>query len=93
VVGSAAALTIEDDGPSPSEKELRGMFSPFAKLKHRPKLGLELTKLADLAFRSEGYITAGAREPHGLRIVVTLPVSPPGASGDGPGVPLSQQGV
>ncbi len=93
VVGSAAALTIEDDGPSPSEQELLGMFSPFTKLKHRPKLGLELTKLADLAFRSQGYITAGAREPHGLRIVVTLPVSPPGRSGDGPGVPLSEQGV
>ncbi|MGB8332492.1 MAG: hypothetical protein WCE62_20375 [Polyangiales bacterium] len=93
VVGSAAALTIEDDGISPTDKELETLFSPFSKLDRRPKLGLDLTKLADLACRSGGYVMAGAREPHGLRIVVTLPVAPRGASGDGPGMPLSEQGV
>ena len=93
VVGSAAALTIEDDGASPSENELRVLFTPFTKLDRRPKVGLELTRLADLAARSSGYVTAGAREPHGLRIVLTLPVADGPASGDGPGVPLSKKGM
>ncbi len=93
VVGSAAALTIEDDGTSPSEKELRMLFTPFAKLDRRPKVALELTKLADLAARSGGYVTAGTRDPHGLRIVLTLPVEERAASGDGPGVPLSKKGM
>lgn len=93
VVGSAAALTIEDDGASPSDKELRALFAPFTKLDRRPKVGLELTRLADLASRSGGYVTAGVREPHGLRIVLTLPVSNGTTSGDGPGVPLSKKGV
>ena len=93
VVGAAAALTIEDDGASPSEKELRALFTPFTKLDRRPKVGLELTRLADLAARSGGFVTAGAREPHGLRIVMTLPVAEGPASGDGPGVPLSKKGI
>jgi signal transduction histidine kinase len=93
VVGAAAALTIEDDGARPSEKELRVLFTPFTKLDRRPKVGLELTKLADLASRSGGYVTAGVREPHGLRIVLTLPVADGAASGDGPGVPFSKKGV
>ena len=93
VVGSAAALTMEDDGASPANKELRALFTPFTKLDRRPKAGLELTKLADLAARSGGYVTAGVREPHGLRIVLTLPVAVPAASGDGPGVPLPKKGM
>ena len=93
VVGSAAALTIEDDGASPSDEELRALFTPFAKIDRRPKAGLSLTKLADLSSRSGGYVTAGVREPHGLRIVLTFPVTAGEASGDGPSVPLSKKGV
>jgi K+-sensing histidine kinase KdpD len=93
VVGSAVALTIEDDGASPSGKELRALFAPFTKLDRRPKVGLELTALADLASRSGSYVTAGVRDPQGLRVVLTLPVSDGAASGDGPGVPLSKKGV
>lgn len=93
VVGSAAALTVEDDGASPTDKELRMFFTPFAKIDRRPKIGLNLTKLADLASRSGGYVAAGVREPRGLRIVLTLPVTAAEASGDGPGVPLSKKGM
>jgi signal transduction histidine kinase len=93
VVGSAAALTIEDDGASPSEKELCALFTPFTKLDRRPKVGFELTRLADLASRSGGYVTASVRDPHGLRIVLTLPVSNGAASGNGPGVPLPKKGM
>lgn len=93
VVGSAAALTIEDDGVSPSEDDLRVMFTPFAKLDRRPNVKLGLAKMADLASRSDGFVTAGVREPHGLRIVLTLPIDEGGPSGDGPGVPLAKQGV
>jgi len=93
VVGSAAVLTIEDDGVSPSEQDLRTIFTPFAKIDRRPNVKLGLAKMADLAFRSAGFVTAGAREPHGLRIVLTLPVDGDAPSGDGPGMPLPQQGV
>jgi len=93
VVGSAAVLTIEDDGVSPSERDVRTIFTPFAKIDRRPNVKLGLAKMADLAFRSAGFVTAGLREPHGLRIVLTLPVDGDAPSGDGPGVPLSQQGV
>lgn len=93
VVGSAVAVTIEDDGASPSDKEVRALFAPFTKLDRRPKVSLELTALADLASRSGAYVTAGVRDPHGLRIVLTLPVSDGTPSGNGPGVPLSKKGV
>jgi K+-sensing histidine kinase KdpD len=93
VVRSAAALIIEDDGTNPSDEELRAFFTPFAKIERRPKVGLGLTKLADLASRFGGHVTAGVREPHGLRIVLTLPVVGDPASGDSPGVPLSKKSV
>lgn len=93
LVGSAAVVTIEDDGVSPSDKDLRVMFAPFAKLHRRPNAQLGLTKLADLASRAAGFVTAGVREPQGLRVILTLPVEEGAASGDGPGVPLAKQGV
>lgn len=93
VIGSAAALTIEDDGVSPSDEELHVMFSPFAKLDRRPNVKLGLTKLADLASRSGGHVTASVRDPHGLRIILTLPVVADEPSGDGPCVPLAKQGM
>ncbi len=93
LVGAAVALTIEDDGVSPSDDEIRLMFAPFAKIERRPNVKLMLAKLADLASRSAGFVTAGAREPHGLRIVLTLPIEERAPSGDGPGVPLAKQGV
>jgi signal transduction histidine kinase len=93
VVGSAAVLTIEDDGVSPSEQDLRTLFTPFAKIDRRPNAKLGLAKIADLAFRSDGFVTAGVREPQGLRVVLTLPVDEDAPSGDGPGVSLPQQGV
>lgn len=93
VVGSAAVLTIEDDGVSPSEQDLRTLFTPFAKIDRRPSAKLGLAKLADLAFRSAGFVTAGVREPQGLRVVLTLPVDEDAPSGDGPGVSLPQKGV
>lgn len=93
VVGGAVALTIEDDGGSLTEKELRTLFSPFSKADRRPKAGVGLTKLADLAARSGGRVAASSREPTGLRIVLTLPVASAAPSGDGPGVPLTKKGV
>ena len=93
VVGSAAALTIEDDGPSPSDEELRTLFTPFVKIARRPKVELALTKLADLASRAGGLISATARQPNGLRIVLTLPVAEARVSGDGPGMSLPKKGV
>ncbi len=89
-VSEAVALTIEDDGGSLSEKELQRLFAPFAKADRRPKVGVGLTKLADLASRFGGRVSASTREPKGLRVVLTLPVS---SSGDGPGVTLTKKRV
>jgi signal transduction histidine kinase len=74
ILGQAAMLTIEDDGPSPTDDELTTLFAPFIKLSRRPKTGLELTKLAHLAERHGGHVAATACEPNGLRIVLTLPL-------------------
>lgn len=93
VVGGATALTLEDDGATPSKKEVRLLFTPFARVDHRPKVALSLTKLADLASRSGGYVSASVREPRGLQIVLTLPVAEAAASGDGPRVALPEKGA
>lgn len=93
VVGTAVALTIEDDGGSLTDKELRFLFAPFSKASRRPKTGVGLVKLADLASRFGGYVAAANREPNGLRVVLTLPVARATKSGDGPGMPLAKKGT
>lgn len=93
VVGSAVAMTVEDDGASLGDKELRMLFSPFSKADRRPKTGVGLSRLADLASRFGGHVAASTRAPSGLRVVLTLPVATPSASGDRPGVPLTKKGV
>jgi signal transduction histidine kinase len=85
--GSEVELVFEDDGPNPSKGDIEAMFTPFAKLDRRPKVGMRLVRLADLASRSAGHVVATARESGGLRVAITLPVV---ASGDGPGVTLTE---
>lgn len=75
VVGEAVALTFEDDGGSLTAKELSSLFAPFAKAERRPKPGVGLSRLADLAARFDGHVVATNREPHGLRVVLTLPLA------------------
>lgn len=75
VAGDAVALTFEDDGRSLSARELRTLFAPFSKVERRPRSGLGLAMLADLGARYEGHVVATNREPHGLRVVLTLPLS------------------
>ncbi len=75
IVGSAVALTFEDDGGSLSANELRSLFAPFAKAEHRPKSGIGLARFADLASRFGGHDAVCNREPHGLRVVLTLPLA------------------
>jgi signal transduction histidine kinase len=93
VVGTAVALTLEDDGASPTDKELRVLFTPFARIERRPRPGLSLAKLAHLASSFGGHVVATGREPKGLRIVMTLPVADTATSGNGPGMPLSKKGM
>jgi len=93
VVAGAVVLTFEDDGANLADKELAKLFAPFSKADRRPKTGVGLTKLADLASRFGGRVSAGVRAPNGLRVVLTLPVVSAGASGNGPGVPLSKKRV
>ena len=93
VVGGAVVLTFEDDGASLADKELARLFAPFSKADRRPKPGVGLTKLADLASRFGGRVATGRRAPNGLRVVLTLPVASAGASGNGPGVPLAKKRV
>lgn len=93
ILGKAALLTVEDDGATPNESELASAFAPFAKLRGRPRSCLGLTKLALMAAHGGGHVNAAAREPHGLRLVLTLPLAEDVGSVDGPGVPLSKQRV
>lgn len=76
IEGGAVALTVEDNGASPSDSELQLLFSPFAKADRRPKTGLRLAQVADFASRNGGHVIASRSEPHGLRIVMTLPTVP-----------------
>lgn len=89
ILGQAAMLTLEDDGPKPTDSEITSLFSPFSRLEGRPKHGLDLTKLAYLAERAGGHVAATRNEPAGLRLVLTLPTAD-ATSGDGPGVPLAK---
>lgn len=91
VVGAAVALTFEDDGASPTDEELRALFTPFAKIDRRPRAGLALAKLADLASRFGGHVGASVREPHGLRLILTLPVVDRTSSGNRPSMPLPKK--
>ena len=75
IVGSAVALTFEDDGGSLSAKELRSLFVPYSKAERRPKPGIGLARVADLASRFGGHVAACNREPRGLRVVLTLPLA------------------
>ena len=75
VVDQAVVLTLEDDGGTPSDEQLAELFAPFSKADRRPKTGMRLAKLANLAARSGGRVGVAAREPTGLRIVLTLPVA------------------
>jgi signal transduction histidine kinase len=93
VVGGAVALTLEDDGSSLDDGELGKLFAPFSKADRRPKTGVDLTKVVDLASRFGGRVAAGTREPNGLRVIVTLPVATGVPSGDGPGMSLPKKGV
>lgn len=92
IAGSAVAVTLEDDGCSLDAAELAVLFTPFAKADRRPKTGLRLAKLADLASRHGGRVAASRREPQGLRVVLTLPLAQE-SSGDGPGMTLPDEGV
>ena len=92
IVGAAVALTFEDDGGSLTAKELRSLFAPFAKAERRPRPGVGLARLADLAARFGGHVAATNREPHGLRVVLTFPMLA-SSSGNGPGVTAVKQSM
>ena len=71
--GGEAELAIEGDGPTPSKAELASLFTPYADIAQRPKVALRLTKLADLAARSSGSVSADPRREGGVRITLRLP--------------------
>lgn len=91
IVGAAVALTFEDDGGTLTAKELRSLFVPFAKAERRPRPGVGLARLADLAARFGGHVAATNRQPHGLRVVLTFPMVAP-SSGNGPGMTPVKEG-
>lgn len=93
IFGRAAMLTLEDDGPSPTEDELGALFMPFSRLQRRPKPGLHLTKLAYLASQVGGHVSTSSVRPQGLRIVLTLPAVDDAGLLDSPGMPLPKEGM
>lgn len=73
--GSILRLILEDNGPTPSDAELRRLFVPLANISGRPKPLFSLTKLADLAARFEGAVVGVGTEKGGLRIELSLPLA------------------
>ena len=75
-----AVLAVSDDGPGVPAEQLARIFDRFyraAGAARRPGSGLGLAIVAAVVAAHDGEVAAAAREPHGLRIALTLPASRP----------------
>jgi len=95
--GGAVTIDVSDDGPGVPPAQLARIFDRFyrAPAPDRPAgSGLGLAIVAAVAAAHHGTAAATLNRPHGLRITLALPASPPlsqpvlaaaGASGNGAG--------
>ena len=71
-----------DDGPGIPPDQLPRIFDRFYRARvpsRRPGSGLGLAIAAAVAAAHDGHVAAVAGEPHGLRIILTLPMGSPHA--------------
>jgi two-component system OmpR family sensor kinase len=72
----SVAVEVSDDGPGVPADQLARVFERFYRAgvpSYRPGSGLGLAVVAAVATSLGGNVTASLREPHGLRISLTLP--------------------
>jgi signal transduction histidine kinase len=76
VVGDAAHVAVEDNGPGFSAEALRKVFQPFATTKANGT-GLGLAIVQKVIVSHNGHITAGNRAAGGAQFHLRLPLSRP----------------
>lgn len=73
---ATAVLFVEDSGPGVAEIDRERVFQRFARATHDGNgAGLGLAIVREIVERSSGTVTLEAVEPHGLRVVVRLPLA------------------
>ena len=65
-------LVVSDQGPSLSDDALETVCEPYAELPGRPKVGLRLTRVVDLADRFNGRLEVAHREPTGITVTLSF---------------------
>jgi two-component system OmpR family sensor kinase len=81
--GTRVTVEVRDDGPGCPPDQLPRIFDRFYRAgvpSRRPGSGLGLAIAAAVVAAHDGHVAAMAGEPHGLRIILTLPMSSPHAS-------------
>ncbi len=73
-------VVVGDDGPGVPAGQLPRIFDRFYRAgapSARPGSGLGLAIVTAVAAAHGGAVTAGASQPHGLRVTLTLPAAGP----------------
>ncbi len=79
-VGGQALIEVEDNGPGLTNAELEHVFERFWRASELPGgCGLGLAIVAEISHRHNGSATAVRVAPHGLRVVIALPLARRGA--------------
>ena len=74
--GSDAVVTVEDTGPGVPESEHERIFQRFVRATHEGTgCGLGLAIVKEIVERSSGSVTLESVQPHGLRVVLRLPLA------------------
>lgn len=81
IAGNDAVLTVEDDGPGIPPEERDRVFEPFYRVEKARTLspggvGLGLSIVRNVVSAHDGEVRLEDRAPRGLRVVLTLPLSP-----------------
>jgi len=85
--GSTVTIEVSDNGPGVPASQLPHIFERFyraATQAHRPGSGLGLAIVTAIATAHQGTAEAALNDPHGLRIMLTLPACAQSGAGQPP---------